>query len=370
VTLLAHVQDDETVSSQAYPAAGTLFQDPHGKIPTHRFTGEPGVDKYNRTEYSIAYLLEHRATDALTLRQNARYYSTDFDQVVVFTSGLAADQRTLERQVFAGDGELDGVTVDTHAQIRFPTGPLAHTLLAGVDVQRVEVSARQAFGGAPGLDAFSPVYGAAVRPAPVFLDTETVELQVGLYLHDQIKLGRWILSGGGRYDWADAETRDRLTRQRTDQEDRQFTGRAGLLYAFEAGVSPYFSYAESFLPVAGTDATGRPFEPETGRQYEVGVKYQPPGWNTTLTRAVFDLTRPGAGRRRGPDPQSEPHRQLHIPRRRDHGERHPRGAGQAADVSAVAPAHGLDLGRLHAPWRAPGRIRLWCGRPVSRVDVR
>jgi iron complex outermembrane receptor protein len=34
-----------------------------------------------------------------------------------------------------------------------------------------------------------------------------------------------------------------------------------------------------------------PFEPETGQQYEIGVKYQPPGSNAFVTLSAFDLTR-------------------------------------------------------------------------------
>jgi iron complex outermembrane receptor protein len=107
LTLLTHYQGDETRASQAIPAEGTRFPNPHGRIPTHRFTGEPDVDKYERTEFSLAYLWEHRASDALTLRQNARYYANDLDHVTIFSSMLRADQRTLDRLVFVSDGELE-----------------------------------------------------------------------------------------------------------------------------------------------------------------------------------------------------------------------------------------------------------------------
>lgn len=44
---------------------------------------------------------------------------------------------------------------------------------------------------------------------------------------------------------------------------------------FDNGLTPYISYAESFLPQTGTDASGSPFEPASGKQYEVGIKYEP-----------------------------------------------------------------------------------------------
>ncbi len=56
-----------------------------------------------------------------------------------------------------------------------------------------------------------------------------------------------------------------------------------MVYVFDSGFAPYASYAESFLPSSGVDAAGNPFDPETGRQYEVGVKYQPKSFNGLFT---------------------------------------------------------------------------------------
>ena len=77
----------------------------------------------------------------------------------------------------------------------------------------------------------------------------------------------------------------------TEQDDRAFTGRAGVVYLSPLGVAPYASYAESFLPQVGLDADGQPFLPERGRQVEVGVKVQPSGVNGLVTVALFDLRR-------------------------------------------------------------------------------
>lgn len=57
------------------------------------------------------------------------------------------------------------------------------------------------------------------------------------------------------------------------------------------GLRPYASYAESFEPLQGTNFFGEPFKPESGRQYEIGVRYQPPGWNAAVLLSAFDLRR-------------------------------------------------------------------------------
>ncbi|HUD52186.1 TonB-dependent siderophore receptor, partial [Parvibaculum sp.] len=57
-------------------------------------------------------------------------------------------------------------------------------------------------------------------------------------------------------------------------------------------ISPYASYAESFLQESyDVDYTGAAFKPTHGEQYEAGVKYQPPGTSSLFTAAVFDLTK-------------------------------------------------------------------------------
>lgn len=103
-----------------------------------------------------------------------------------------------------------------------------------------------------------------------------------------------MLNLGGRYDRVKSEMENRLTdtesEQESEQDENEFTGRAGLVYLFDSGLAPYASYSESFLPTIGSNF-GEAFKPETGRQYEAGVKYQPTGVNSFITLAAFDLRR-------------------------------------------------------------------------------
>lgn len=292
LTLLAHFQEDETKPSQALPADGTLKPNPNGSIPVNRYTGEPGVDRYERSDYSVGYEFEHRPSDTWIFRQKMSYYGNELDDVTVFANTVAADQRTINRAIFNTFGEIDGLTVDNHLQADFETGPAEHMLLFGIDYQRVDVSLLQQFGGAPSIDAFNPIYGAPVPQPPVFNNTDTLQEQIGFYVQDQIKLyDKWILTLAGRYDDASTESDNNLTGTSSDQDDSEFTTRFGLMYQSDFGLSPYFSYTESFLPSIGTDPVGNPFEPETGEQYEFGIKFQPSGSNSLFTAAVFDLTR-------------------------------------------------------------------------------
>ena len=82
-----------------------------------------------------------------------------------------------------------------------------------------------------------------------------------------------------------------------DAPSEAFTGRASLLYLFDSGIAPYVSYSEAFEPqfsgqiFTGDPSFGRLPDPITSRQFEAGVKYQPPGTDILLTAAAFDIKR-------------------------------------------------------------------------------
>jgi iron complex outermembrane receptor protein len=59
---------------------------------------------------------------------------------------------------------------------------------------------------------------------------------------------------GGRYDYAMASTLTRSSDDLAENHDQQFTWRGGINYLFDNGISPYFSYSESFEPVSGSSA--------------------------------------------------------------------------------------------------------------------
>ena len=164
-------------------------------------------------------------------------------------------------------------------------------MLVGADYKKTALAQVFADGAAPGLDAFSPVYGQSITVPSPYLDQDQDSYQVGVYVQDQVKFyEKFILTFGGRHDWAGIDTTNNFSGSTTRQRDSAFTGHAGLTYLFGNGVAPYISYAESFDPIGGTDAGGNPFAPTTGTQYEIGVKFQPENSNTLATVSLFELT--------------------------------------------------------------------------------
>lgn len=125
-------------------------------------------------------------------------------------------------------------------------------MIAGIDYQwsKDQDNLRRATGSEYDLDWRDPNYNYPInmnlqKPATDQLQKRD---QIGLYLQDQIQWKNWILLTGLRQDWAQVRTHDFLAATYDQQDDSKLTGRAGILYAFDNGISPYISYSTSFEP--------------------------------------------------------------------------------------------------------------------------
>jgi iron complex outermembrane receptor protein len=291
LTVFSHYQQDDTMNSQALPYVGTVSTNANGDIPLDTFTGEPDIDRVDRTEFSVGYEVEHKVTDQLKLSHKFRYNNVDLNDVVVYGSGFDGN-RTLSRAVYGNFGNLDGVFSDNNAEIKFSFSGTKHTLLAGLDYQLMYLEQIAKYASATSIDIFAPVYGTQTSEGNIITNKDFTRTQLGIYLQDQIEWGdHWRFTLGGRFDRAVTETINHLTSATTQQDDTAFTGRAGAVYLFDSGFAPYASYSESFTPVIGSNPASVNYKPETGTQYEIGVKFQPKGSRSFVSIAAFDLRR-------------------------------------------------------------------------------
>jgi iron complex outermembrane receptor protein len=303
ITAYSFYQKDNGRWNFGLPAQGTVLPNPNGRIPITRYLGEPSVDYVNTEKTAVGYSLQHRATDSLTFRQNLQYARDKYDERDVSPAwnssgvpGLESDSRTMNRIGLLTQYTFDTFAVDNQAELKFNTGPFQHTALFGVDYRWRQRNSQQAGWDTivPPIDVYAPVYGLPVIWSTQWTTSRQTQNATGIYFQDQIKLDRWILTLGGRYDWADLRTVNIVSGSTTDKSDQAFTKRAGLGYEFDNGLVPYISYADSFLPIAGMYAPVagsdlKPFKPTTGTQYEAGIKYQPKGATWRITGAVYDL---------------------------------------------------------------------------------
>lgn len=303
-TLLTQfTRDDTGVTSQFYPIQGTKIDMPFGKTSHHKNLGDPDYDFYDRTYYALGYAFEHRLNDVWQFKQNLRYTKSDLSfQTVTVNSynpsfaGFTVDaQGNVGRGTTNVDEDISQFAVDNNFQADFATGDIRHTLLLGLDHQRSNTNYTSIFGTAPDINVNNPIYGQPItRPArsSAFYDYDQKTYQTGLYVQDQMALDQWRLTLGGREDWVHTGTQFINKGDATNtQRDKAFSGNAALSYVFDSGFVPYLSYAESFQPTSGADATSTgSLKPTEGKQWELGIKYQPPGSKTLLSAAVYDLT--------------------------------------------------------------------------------
>ncbi|HVX57214.1 MAG TPA: TonB-dependent siderophore receptor, partial [Candidatus Saccharimonadales bacterium] len=293
VTLLANfLYDPQGGFYNQLPLQGTVLPNPNGKIPTSFYQGDPNFDHFRRTQAMFGYEIEHRLNATWTLRQNLRYLYQDVDYSAVYGVGFQSNLLTLNRDAFSNREFLNSIALDNLAQADFATGPFSHTVLLGISYQNQAYNETYREGATSPINYLNPVYTTVGLPANAAFQqlSSQVQNQVGVYAQDQVRLDHWSLTLGVRQDWLDVDTLDRLKGTSVDSDNAATSWRGALMYNFDNGLAPYFSYTTSFQPTTGTSFTNAPFKPTTGQQYEVGVKYQPPIGNALFTVALFDLT--------------------------------------------------------------------------------
>ena len=297
--LTSYRQDPKGGAFALLPVQGTLVPGTYGQIPRNFFGGDFNYESLKYKQATAGYEFEHRFDDTFTVRQNVRYLHNELNYVEVqpngFTTPLGAtsplvDGRTIKRNYFSTNENLDTFAADNQLQAKFNMGPLQHTVLAGFDYQRFDFNNFARFAPTNTLDILAPNYTQNIAvPTSIFQNLDQHLQQRGVYFQDEAQLGRLTVLGGVRYDWAEGNTLN--LGKRVLNDDQKPTGRVGAIYNFDNGVAPYVSYSTSFL---GTRLgmlinNQQPYKPTTGEQVEAGVKYQPPGTNLMFTAAVYDL---------------------------------------------------------------------------------
>ncbi|TFW45122.1 TonB-dependent siderophore receptor [Pseudomonas fluorescens] len=300
LTLLSFYQKTETGFSAPLPYQLTKgVGSGRFQIGRHDFIGEPDYDEMNGEMSALGYEFEHRFDEHTRISHKLRYYQSDvtwrYLQVNIAGNNIATAQTTglLRRQYSDREERSRGLASDTHIESKWQFGDWQHTFLLGFDGYDTSYDSHNFRGTAQPLNLATYQYG-----QPVVVNTHPATdrgsqidtLQKGIYFQDQIKFDeRWILLLGGRHDWADQHTE--LFRNGVDsgKSDEATTWRAGLVYKADNGLAPYISYSESFFPVAGTNKAEESFIPTEGKQYEIGIRYQPEGSATLLSAAVYQL---------------------------------------------------------------------------------
>lgn len=302
LTVLGGYQNEPDAGFRNFlDAAGTI--DPiegYGYVPRDFFVSDPNYERFRREQAWIGYEFERVINDTFTFRQNARFHWVGTEHHTLVWGYASPDPVTgfdtiVNRSASGGTDSWRQFAIDNQLQAEFDTGAASHTLLGGLDYRYRTRDYEWGRASVPSIDLTNPVYGGFDYASLALNTSDLQELtakQTGIYLQDQVEIGKLNLMAGIRYDWASTDIDDRLT-SNNDQayDDGDFTWRAGALYRFDNGIAPYVSYSTSFEPALQMPEPGQAaFSPTTASQFEIGAKYAPEGSNTLLTVAYYDLT--------------------------------------------------------------------------------
>ncbi|GAA5133845.1 TonB-dependent siderophore receptor [Alloalcanivorax gelatiniphagus] len=292
ISLLMNSQEDTgAISAQFLPAQGTLLPGPLGDIGSETFVGEPDWDRYDRRRNEVTLFVDHRLDQQWGLVFTGRYSKSEAEtrEHWAATGEAPAADGTINRVIYMDDKGTEVKNFDLRLKGNLLMGPTRHHLAIGVDRQDALWKQDNTFRGAgTPINVYDPVYGNVNYGVLDPEDKDDNELkQTGVYLIDHVEIGRVAVSGAVRYDDTTSTTLG-VNGVDTDKDDHATTGRLGLMYNFDFGLSPYISYSESFKPNLGV-SNGRTLDPTTGEQREAGIKYLSEPLALSVTAAWFDI---------------------------------------------------------------------------------
>lgn len=296
--LYVHQRNDSKVSSQFLPFKGTLGPAPLGRIPSRRFAGEPGYDRYDTRKDEVSVFWDQRLSPDWKLAASLR--KTDSDSVTreiwATVGAIPSDAGNISRTVHSADRATDVLSTDIRLEGVFALGPTRHQVAIGLDYQDALWEEFNYFNqtGVGSFNLYNPVYGSAgslnLAALPLTDRADNKIEQAGIYLMDHMSWGPWVVSAALRHDRARNVVLNPTTPD-TVVRNSATTGRLGAMYRFDNGLSPYLSFSNAFQPNLGTDGTPAAgfLKPTTGDQREAGLKYLSASGNTSAAFAWFDI---------------------------------------------------------------------------------
>jgi iron complex outermembrane receptor protein len=297
LTLLASLLHDEGVPTNGFfPVYGTLNTS-GGQIDPSTNLSQPDYDRNRNTQISTGYELAHQLNQSWEFKQNVRFNYNDLllRQTYIFPT---YEGTTAYRGLVYRDGNTKSATMDNQMVGYWNTDSTEQTLLLGLDLQRHVNEGQEAdnygmgsintmnpdYSGFPGFDESTATY------------QKTTMAQEGIYAQHQIRWDeRWLLTGGGRFDYVETHNISKTYDRDEKQYDHALSLSGSLMYLADNGISPYLAYSESFLMLPGIDPnTKTSYKSREGKLYEAGVKYAPAFLDGYINLALFDLEQSNA----------------------------------------------------------------------------
>ncbi len=291
-------------------------------IPVSRSFSDPNDPIDHLSKVYLGTEFNHRFNDDWAIHNRflaSRLHtdSTFVNPAPAFDSALQADGRTLGRNIFSQEDDVESYSTNLDLTGKFQLAGTKHETLVGFDFLRAYTSYHvQGDWVNPNPDLAIDIY----NPGPSYgidpdLFNTTLASYVfpgreysmfkdewyGAYFQDHITLwDKLHIMGGGRYDWAEtgrgrastlAEATNAVDNSSPSilRKDEGFSPRVGILYQHWDWLGIYGNWTTSFGANNGVSSTGATFEPERGEQFEAGIKTQLFDKKLSATLAYYHL---------------------------------------------------------------------------------
>ena len=266
--------------------------------------GDTADEKAWSATVSMSHYFHNGGTLSLATRSvRGEDHASGFDNV-----GVLADGVTLRRRARGQFNKRNYDYFDGSFALPFSTGAVEHKFISGVtygvdttDFERIQFYDCPAVATNPcNVNVYHPVLGVAPPlssyPVGPVNRRYTRNTSTGVYVSDLVSLSeKWKLNLGLRYASEKQRAEERKTPPLTvnSSSSSAVLPTVGMLFHPSPAWTLYASYATSYVPQAAgvQDEAGNPnpFDPQEGRQYEVGAKTELLDNRLTATLAVFDI---------------------------------------------------------------------------------
>lgn len=260
---------------------------------------EKGSDNLLHNDNNMAQLrFEHALSEDWTLGGGMQWLDGSLKGNAVEANALQADGQTLGRNFNYRKLEWTDRDYQLNLTGHFDTGGFAHTLLTGIEYEDYDYSSiiqRSAAGtGAYPIDIFDPVLG---QPRPALTRTTTHDKENlktwAAFIQDQVALTERLKAlAGVRFERYEHDYDNKLNNAGDfSKGENGVTPRFGLLYGITDTLAVYANTARSFKPNSGASLQGSGFDPEKGKSYELGVKWEAPDRQLSIDAAVYHIVK-------------------------------------------------------------------------------
>lgn len=259
-------------------------------IPDTSFFGIKGWDKYESEQIGVNYELEQKIKKGITYTQKGMIRKSNVESHQTDARYVEVDQ-ILKRDAISANVDANTYGLDQYITIHKENGKTHHDTIIGTDLhyERNSVKTSKRSLNSWRLDEIKDfISGKKTRKEPTnerkFSPLNYWNREIGVYASHNREIGKWHLSTGIRRGYY-ATYGNQIGKEETNAT----TGSVGLVYEASESILPYIHWNSSFHPVKGFDKDGKLLKPMRGKEWEVGVRYQPKNSHFSLQASVYDL---------------------------------------------------------------------------------